>query len=82
MVSAKPGDIVNFRESETILLSDLVTAVEHLPWRDATIHRLPEQATDRPLICAEIARARQATILVRVGLPLFIEWFQQTQNRT
>jgi len=81
-----PFDIFNLGESETILLADLITAIEETLGRKAKINYLPEQAGDVPLTCADISKARrllnyQPTTPLRVGLPRFVEWFHQTRAR-
>ena len=78
-------DIFNLGESETIQLKDLIAAIEAALGRKAKINLLPEQPGDVPLTCADIAKARrllgyQPTTPLHVGLPRFIEWFQQTRD--
>jgi UDP-glucuronate 4-epimerase len=79
-----PFDIFNLGESETIQLSDLISAIEQVLGRKAKINYLPEQPGDVPLTCADISKARrllgyQPTTPLRVGLPRFVEWFHQTR---
>lgn len=81
-----PFDIFNLGESETILLADLIMAIEETLGRKAKINYLPEQAGDVPQTCADISKARrllnyQPTTPLRVGLPRFVEWFHQTRAR-
>ena len=72
-------DIFNLGENETIQLKDLIAAIETAVGRKAKINRLPEQAGDMPLTCADISKAREllgynpATSL-STGLPKFVEW--------
>ncbi|HEY3662703.1 MAG TPA: GDP-mannose 4,6-dehydratase [Chthoniobacterales bacterium] len=77
-------DIFNLGESETIQLKDLISGIEQALGKKAKINVLPEQPGDVPLTCADISKARrllgyQPTTPLRVGLPLFVEWFHQTR---
>src|SRR5215212_1933351 len=78
-------DIFNLGENETIELRDLIVAVEEVLGRKAKINRLPEQAGDVPITCADISKAREllgyspATPL-RAGLPKFVDWFLEKAN--
>ncbi|MEO7166367.1 MAG: GDP-mannose 4,6-dehydratase [Spartobacteria bacterium] len=79
-------DIFNLGENETIQLQDLIAEIEAALGRKAIIQRLPEQAGDVPLTCADISKARrllgyEPTTPLRDGLPRFIEWFHQTRDR-
>ncbi|MDQ3116778.1 MAG: GDP-mannose 4,6-dehydratase, partial [Verrucomicrobiota bacterium] len=79
-------DVFNLGESETIQLQDLIAGIEKALGKKATINRLPEQPGDVPLTCADISKARrllgyQPTTPLRVGLPLFVEWFHQVRPR-
>src|SRR5216110_491104 len=75
-----PFEIFNLGESETVQLKDLIAQIELLLGKKAKINRLPEQAGDVPLTCADISKARRllgydpSTRLSR-GLPRFIDWF-------
>jgi UDP-glucuronate 4-epimerase len=73
-------DIFNLGESETIQLKDLIGAIENALGKKAKISRLPEQAGDMPLTCADISKARKLlgynpTTRFSDGLPRFIDWF-------
>jgi UDP-glucuronate 4-epimerase len=73
-------DIFNLGESETIRLQDLIGAIENALGKKAKINRLPEQAGDMPLTCADISKARKLlgynpTTRFSDGLPRFIDWF-------
>jgi UDP-glucuronate 4-epimerase len=73
-------DIFNLGESETIQLQDLIGAIENALEKKAKINRLPEQAGDMPLTCADISKARKLlgynpTTRFSDGLPRFIDWF-------
>ncbi len=72
-------DIFNLGENETIQLKDLITAIENAVGRKAKINRLPEQAGDMPLTCADISKARKLlgynpTTPLSSGLPKFVDW--------
>ena len=72
-------DIFNLGENETIQLKDLIAAIESAVGRKAKINRLPEQAGDMPLTCADISKARKLlgynpTTSLNEGLPKFVEW--------
>jgi len=78
-------DIFNLGESETIQLKDLIVAIENTLGKKAKINRLPEQAGDMPLTCADISKARKLlgynpTTRLSQGLPKFIDWFLQIQR--
>ena len=78
-------DIFNLGENETVQLKDLIEAIEAAVGRKAKINRLPEQAGDVPLTCADISKARRLlgynpTTKLRDGLPKFVEWFRAQQQ--
>ncbi|MDQ2824427.1 MAG: GDP-mannose 4,6-dehydratase [Verrucomicrobiota bacterium] len=73
-------DVFNLGESETILLKDLISAIENALGKKAKINQLPEQPGDVPMTCADISKARRLlgynpTTKFRDGLPRFIKWF-------
>ena len=73
-------DIFNLGESETILLKDLIGAIETALGKKAKINQLPEQPGDVPLTCADISKARKLlgyhpTTKFSEGLPKFVDWF-------
>ncbi len=77
-------DIFNLGESETIQLKDLIGAIEKSLGKKAKINRLPEQAGDVPLTCADISKARKLlgynpTTKFADGLPRFVDWFLKSQ---
>jgi len=79
-------DIFNLGESETIQLKDLISLIEQALGRKAKINRLPEQPGDMPLTCADISKARKLlgynpTTRFSDGLPRFVDWFLQRQER-
>jgi len=76
-------DIFNLGESDTIQLWDLIAAIENALGKKAKINRMPEQAGDMPLTCADISKARKLlgynpTTRFSDGLPRFMEWFLQS----
>jgi UDP-glucuronate 4-epimerase len=78
-------DIFNLGESETVQLKDLIAAIENAVARKAKINRLPEQAGDMPLTCADISKARKLlgynpTTSLSTGLPIFVEWFLKSSR--
>jgi UDP-glucuronate 4-epimerase len=78
-------DIFNLGESDTILLKDLIVAIESALGKKAKINQLPEQPGDMPLTCADISKASKLlgynpTTRWSQGLPRFIEWFLRTQR--
>ena len=79
-------DIFNLGESETILLKDLIAAIETALGKKAKINQLPEQPGDVPLTCADISKARKLlgynpTTKFKDGLPRFVDWFLAAEAR-
>jgi UDP-glucuronate 4-epimerase len=77
-------DIFNLGESETIELKDLIAAIETALGKKARINRLPEQAGDVPLTCADVSKARKLLgynpqTPFREGLPKFVDWFLRSE---
>src|ERR1700730_5226878 len=77
-------DIFNLGEIETILLKDLIAALETALGKKAKINQLPEEPGDVPLTCADISKARKLlgykpTTKFNEGLPKFIDWFLKSQ---
>src|ERR1700736_2997071 len=81
-------DIFNLGESETIMLKDLIAAIEKALGKKAKINQLPEQPGDVPLTCADITKAKKLlgynpTTKFSEGLPKFVDWFLKSQaNRS
>ena len=78
-------EIFNLGENETVQLKDLIAEIELVAGKKATINRLPEQAGDVPLTCADISKAARLlnyrpTTKLRDGLPRFVEWFRKTHG--
>jgi len=73
-------DMFNLGESQTIQLKELISAIENVLGKRATINELPEQPGDMPRTYADISKARKllgynpATKLSE-GLPKFVEWY-------
>jgi UDP-glucuronate 4-epimerase len=75
-----PFEIFNLGENETIELRELIAAIEAQLQKKAIIRKLPEQAGDVPLTCADINKARRLLgynpqTPFRQGLPKFVNWF-------
>ena len=77
-----PFEIFNLGENETVQLKDLIAEIELVVGKKAKINRLPEQAGDVPLTCADISKAARLlnyrpTTKLGEGLPRFVEWFRK-----
>ena len=77
-------DVFNLGESDTIQLKDLIAAIEKALGKEARINRLPEQAGDMPLTCADISKARNLLgydpkTKFEDGLPKFVDWFLKSR---
>src|SRR5690242_21264492 len=77
-------DVFNLGESDTILLNDLIAAIEQALGKKAKINRLPEQPGDMPLTCADISKARKLLgynpkTKFEDGLPKFVDWFLKSR---
>jgi UDP-glucuronate 4-epimerase len=78
-------DIFNLGESQTVTMNRLIELLELALGRKAIIQRLPPQAGDVPLTYADITKSRQhlgyaPKVKIEQGIPLFVEWFKQSQN--
>jgi len=83
--NATPFEIFNLGENETVQLKELIAEIELVAGKKAKINRLPEQAGDVPVTCADISKAARLlnyrpTTKLRDGLPRFIEWFRKTHR--
>lgn len=79
-------DVFNLGESDTILLNDLIAAIEQALGKKAKINRLPEQPGDMPLTCADISKARKLLgynpkTKFEDGLPKFVDWFLKSRGK-
>jgi len=75
-------EIFNLGESQTVQLSRLIELLELALGKKAVIQRLPEQAGDVPLTCADIGKSARLLgysprVKIEEGIPRFIEWFKQ-----
>ena len=73
-------DIFNLGESQTITLSELIAEIEKALGKKAVIERLPEQAGDMPLTCADITKAKSLLgynpqTKIAQGIPKFVAWY-------
>jgi UDP-glucuronate 4-epimerase len=80
------SDIFNLGENETIQLNALIAAIENALGKKAKINRLPEQAGDVPLTCADISKAKRLlgynpTTRFSDGLPRFVDWFLHARGK-
>jgi UDP-glucuronate 4-epimerase len=78
-------DIFNLGESQTVTMNRLIELLELALGRKAIVQRLPAQAGDVPLTYADITKSRQhlgyaPKVKIEQGIPLFVEWFKQSQN--
>jgi UDP-glucuronate 4-epimerase len=78
-------DVFNLGESETIQLKDLIAAIEKTLGKKAKINRLPDQAGDMALTCADISKARKVLgydpkTKFEDGLPKFVDWFLKSRT--
>ena len=83
--NATPFEIFNLGENETVQLKELIAEIELVAGKKAKINRLPEQAGDVPVTCADISKAARLlnyrpTTKLRDGLPRFIKWFRKTHR--
>ena len=73
-------EIYNLGESQTTSLADLVQMIGEVCGRAPILERLPNQAGDVPVTCADISRAQadldyQPSTTVRAGLESFLAWY-------
>ncbi len=78
-------DIFNLGESQTVPLSYLIELLEKALGKKAIIDRQPVQPGDVPITCADISKAQAALgyrprVKIEKGIPLFVEWFRQSQT--
>jgi UDP-glucuronate 4-epimerase len=75
--------IFNLGESQTVKLNRLIELLETALGTKALIEQRPAQPGDAPLTCADISKAREKLgynprIKIEQGIPLFVEWFENT----
>ena len=63
-------------------LSRLIELLEQALGKKAVIQRMPEQAGDVPLTCADITKSGKLlgyapSVKIDVGIPKFVEWFKK-----
>lgn len=85
MKYAKPFDIFNLGESETVELKYLISQLELVLGRKARIELLPPQPGDVPVTFADIAKARSLLgyspqTKIQEGLRKFAEWFLKQES--
>jgi UDP-glucuronate 4-epimerase len=78
-------EVFNLGESQTVSLKRLIELLQDSLGKKAQIERLPVQAGDVPLTCADISKARQMlaynpSIKIEQGVPLFIDWFRRNSS--
>jgi len=78
-------EIFNLGESQTVTLSQLIELLEKSLGTKAVIDRQPPQPGDVPITFADITRARKhlgynPKIKIAEGIPLFVEWFGQSDR--
>ena len=79
-LNGPPGfDIINLGGARPILLADLVAKIEEATGRKARLERLPDQAGDVPVTCADVRKAERllgfrARVSLEEGLRRSVEW--------
>ena len=78
-------EIFNLGESQTVTLNRLIELLEKSLGTKAVIDRQPPQPGDVPITFADITRARKhlgynPKIKIAEGIPLFVEWFGQSDR--
>jgi len=78
-------EIINLGNHKTVMLSELIGAIEKICGRKANINHQPEEPGDVPTTYADITKAREllgyspSTGLME-GLALFYDWFKEYAN--
>jgi len=75
-------EIINLGNSRPVVMRDLVTIIEELLQHPARIVAPPLPATEPPVTCADISKARRLlgyapSIPVEEGLRRFVEWYER-----
>jgi UDP-glucuronate 4-epimerase len=75
-------EIFNLGECQTVTLSRLIELLELALGKKAVIQRMPEQAGDVPLTCADITKSGKMLgyapkVKIDAGIPRFVEWFKR-----
>jgi UDP-glucuronate 4-epimerase len=80
-----PFEVFNLGESEPVSLAHLIGYLEQAMQKTAIIERLPLQAGDVPMTCADISKARallnySPQTSITKGLDFFLDWFYQVYH--
>lgn len=78
-------EIINLGNRQTVTLSQLIEAIEHVCGKKAIIDRQPEQPGDVPQTYANIAKAQKLLnyhpkTSLAIGLKAFYEWYLDNQK--
>lgn len=78
-------EIINLGNRQTVTLSQLIEAIEHVCGKKAIIDRQPEQPGDVPQTYANIAKAQKLLnyhpkTSLEIGLKAFYEWYLDNQK--
>ena len=78
-------EVFNLGESQTVKLSELIALIESALGKKAVIDRQPLQPGDVPITYADISKAKKMLgynpqVKAAKGIPLFVEWFRNSQK--
>lgn len=78
-------EIINLGNNYPVSLSELITSIEAVTGKKATIERLPEQPGDVPKTFADISKAKrllgyQPSTPLKTGLKKFYDWFVENRQ--
>jgi len=78
-----PFEIFNLGESRTVELQQLIELLEENLGQKAIIDRLPQQAGDVPMTCADITKSKELLgydpkTQIEEGIAKFVEWFAKS----
>jgi UDP-glucuronate 4-epimerase len=78
-------EIINLGNNYPVSLSELVSVIESVTGKKATIEKLPEQPGDVPKTFADISKAKnllgyQPTTPLKIGIKKFYDWFIQNKE--
>jgi UDP-glucuronate 4-epimerase len=79
------GEAINLGHHEPIAMRDLLAMLEQALGRKAIIDRRPAQASDMPVTCADLTKARrllgyQPRVSLTDGIRDFVAWFLRTNT--
>lgn len=85
--SASQYEIINLGNNQPIKLSQLITLLERVLKKKATIRNLPDQPGDLPITFADISKAKrlldyQPKTSILDGLQRFVNWFREQNEAT